>query len=179
MTAYSAPLGDMGFVLDRSNNQHLMMFSPMGGVDIEEVAEKNPDMIFRYPIHPVLGLLDWLPVLGRILKVAIYRTMIDRYIGRVYSQPNLMAAAPVVPELIGFLTPALVADKVLEVFGRTPLGREPLPLRGRVQSPRGVYSCNGAVESDWARMRADLRAVYEPFSGAAERAVAAIARALG
>ena len=49
----------LGFVLDRSNNQHLMMFSPMGGVDIEEVAEKNPEMIFRYPIHPVLGLLDW------------------------------------------------------------------------------------------------------------------------
>lgn len=49
----------LGFVLDRGNNQHLMMFSPMGGVDIEDVAEKSPEMIFRYPIHPVLGLLDW------------------------------------------------------------------------------------------------------------------------
>jgi succinyl-CoA synthetase beta subunit len=49
----------LGFVLDRGNNQHLMMFSPMGGVDIEEVAEKNPEMIFRYPLHPLLGLQDW------------------------------------------------------------------------------------------------------------------------
>lgn len=49
----------LGFVLDRTNNRHLMMFSPVGGVDIEEVAAKTPDKIYRYPIHPLLGLLDY------------------------------------------------------------------------------------------------------------------------
>lgn len=130
------------------------------------------------PWHGLLGMLDWLPVVGRMIKLAIYRTMIDRYIGRLYSQPNLMSATPVVPELMGFLTPMLVADKILEIHGCEPLGRPRLPLRGRVQSPLGPYSCNGAVESGWARMRADLRALYQPFSGAAERAVTSIKRAL-
>ena len=131
------------------------------------------------PWHGLLGMLDWLPVVGRLVKVLIYRTMVDRYIGRVYSQPNLMAPSPVVPEMIGFLTPMLVADKVLAAFGRAPLGRDPLPLRGRVQGQRGPYSVNGALESDWARMRVDLHAVYHPFSGAADRAVRAISDALG
>ena len=35
------------------------MFSPMGGVDIEEVAEKSPEQIYRYPVHPILGLQEY------------------------------------------------------------------------------------------------------------------------
>jgi succinyl-CoA synthetase beta subunit len=46
----------LGFVLDRSNNRHLLMFSPVGGIDIEEVAEKTPDQIYKYGMHPLLGL---------------------------------------------------------------------------------------------------------------------------
>jgi len=49
----------LGIVLDRSNNSHLLMFSPVGGVDIEEVAEKTPDQIYKYQIHPLLGLQSW------------------------------------------------------------------------------------------------------------------------
>ena len=49
----------LGFVLDRGSNCHLMMFSPVGGVDIEQVAEETPEQIYRYPIHPVLGLQDY------------------------------------------------------------------------------------------------------------------------
>jgi succinyl-CoA synthetase beta subunit len=45
----------LGIVLDRARNSHLLMFSPMGGVDIEEVAEQHPEQIFRYPLHPLLG----------------------------------------------------------------------------------------------------------------------------
>jgi succinyl-CoA synthetase beta subunit len=49
----------LGIVLDRGNNCHTLMFSPMGGVDIEEVADKHPDQIYMYPIHPHLGLQDF------------------------------------------------------------------------------------------------------------------------
>lgn len=49
----------LGFVLDRTRNSHLLMFSPMGGVDIEEVAAKSPDQIYRYPVHPLLGLQEF------------------------------------------------------------------------------------------------------------------------
>jgi len=49
----------VGIILDRTNNCHLLMFSPVGGMDIEEVAEKTPEQIYRYELHPALGLLPY------------------------------------------------------------------------------------------------------------------------
>ena len=37
-------------LLDREHNGPVMVGSPQGGVDIEEVAEKNPDAIFTVSI---------------------------------------------------------------------------------------------------------------------------------
>jgi succinyl-CoA synthetase beta subunit len=44
------------FTLDRPNKVHLGMLSAQGGVEIEEVAETNPDAISRLSIDPVRGL---------------------------------------------------------------------------------------------------------------------------
>lgn len=44
------------FTLDRPNKTHLGMLSAQGGVDIEEVAEKDPDAIAMISIDPVIGL---------------------------------------------------------------------------------------------------------------------------
>jgi succinyl-CoA synthetase beta subunit len=44
------------FTLDRSAKQHLLMLSAQGGVEIEVVAENDPDAIVRLHIDPVLGL---------------------------------------------------------------------------------------------------------------------------
>jgi succinyl-CoA synthetase beta subunit len=44
------------FTLDRSAKQHLGMLSAEGGVEIEVVAERNPDAIARIHIDPVDGL---------------------------------------------------------------------------------------------------------------------------
>lgn len=122
------------------------------------------------PWHGILGLLDWLPYLGRAIKRLLLHKMFHRYVGRVYSQPNLLAESPVVPEMVGYLTPRLVADKVLEVFGHT--ASERIPARGRAIGPRGPLSYNGAVESGYLRIQADLHALYAPHAGAADRAVA-------
>jgi succinyl-CoA synthetase beta subunit len=46
------------FTLDRSAKQHLGMLSAQGGVDIEQVADENPDAIARMHIDPVAGLSD-------------------------------------------------------------------------------------------------------------------------
>jgi succinyl-CoA synthetase beta subunit len=46
-------------VLDRAERGILLMGSPEGGVDIEEVAERNPDAIIRLHAHPLLGLQDF------------------------------------------------------------------------------------------------------------------------
>ncbi len=44
------------FTLDRAAKQHLLMLSAEGGVEIETVAEENPDAIVKLHIDPVDGL---------------------------------------------------------------------------------------------------------------------------
>lgn len=44
------------FTLDRSKKQHLGMLSAKGGMDIEEVAENNPDDIAKIYVDPFIGL---------------------------------------------------------------------------------------------------------------------------
>ena len=44
------------FTLDRAAKQHLLMLSAQGGVEIEEVAEKDPEAIVKLHINPVDGL---------------------------------------------------------------------------------------------------------------------------
>jgi len=44
------------FTLDRAAKLHLLMLSAEGGVEIEEVAERNPDAIVKLHINPVDGL---------------------------------------------------------------------------------------------------------------------------
>ena len=46
------------FTLDRSAKQHLGMLSAQGGVEIEQVAEENPDAIARIHVDPVDGLSE-------------------------------------------------------------------------------------------------------------------------
>jgi succinyl-CoA synthetase beta subunit len=46
------------FTLDRAAKLHLGMLSAEGGVEIEEVAETNPDAIARIHIDPVAGLSE-------------------------------------------------------------------------------------------------------------------------
>jgi len=46
------------FTLDRSAKKHLGMLSAEGGVEIEVVAEQNPDAIAKIHIDPVDGLTD-------------------------------------------------------------------------------------------------------------------------
>lgn len=49
----------LGITLDRARGTHVIMFSTEGGVDIEEVAERNPEAIVKVPVDPSLGLLDY------------------------------------------------------------------------------------------------------------------------
>ena len=44
------------FTLDRAAKKHLLMLSAQGGVEIEEVAETDPDAIVKLHIDPVDGL---------------------------------------------------------------------------------------------------------------------------
>nr|WP_106784170.1 ADP-forming succinate--CoA ligase subunit beta [Lysinibacillus timonensis] len=49
----------LSFVLDRATSRVTLMGSEEGGMDIEEVAEKTPEKIFKEVIDPVTGLLPF------------------------------------------------------------------------------------------------------------------------
>src|SRR5690606_41838851 len=43
-------------LMDRSTGRNIIMYSTEGGMDIEEVAEKTPHLIFKEEIDPKVGL---------------------------------------------------------------------------------------------------------------------------
>ncbi len=49
----------VGVIVDRESQQPVLMVSPEGGVDIEEVAAKTPDKIFKLAIDPRFGLMSF------------------------------------------------------------------------------------------------------------------------
>jgi len=49
----------LAVLLDRASSRPLMMVSREGGVDIEEVAEKNPDAIVKETIDPAVGMMPY------------------------------------------------------------------------------------------------------------------------
>jgi succinyl-CoA synthetase beta subunit len=49
----------LGITNDRAARKPVMMTSSAGGVEIEEVARKEPEKIIKVHIHPLLGLRDY------------------------------------------------------------------------------------------------------------------------
>jgi len=52
----------LSITVDRASKRPIVMASAMGGMDVEEVAEKHPEAIAKYRIDPALGY--W-PFIGR------------------------------------------------------------------------------------------------------------------
>jgi succinyl-CoA synthetase beta subunit len=46
----------LAITTDRDRGTNTLIVSAEGGVDIEQVAEDNPEAILKHPIHPLLGL---------------------------------------------------------------------------------------------------------------------------
>ncbi len=46
----------ISILTDRSRNSNVIVYSPDGGMDIEAVAEKTPERVFKEVIDPLLGL---------------------------------------------------------------------------------------------------------------------------
>ncbi len=49
----------ISILLNRKTGRYVVMYSPDGGMDIEQVAEKTPDRIFTEEISPVTGLTSF------------------------------------------------------------------------------------------------------------------------
>lgn len=46
----------VGVVLDRVSKTPVIMVSPAGGIDIEEVARETPEQIMKFEVDPIMGL---------------------------------------------------------------------------------------------------------------------------
>ncbi len=62
----------VAFVPDRSSQKHILILSPMGGMDIETVAEEHPEAVAREAIEPGLGLRPFQ------IRRACYRSGVPR-----------------------------------------------------------------------------------------------------
>ncbi|WP_163709109.1 ADP-forming succinate--CoA ligase subunit beta [Mangrovibacterium lignilyticum] len=49
----------VGLISDRNSKSVTLMVSAEGGVEIEEVAKTNPELIYKFNIDPLTGLLDF------------------------------------------------------------------------------------------------------------------------
>jgi succinyl-CoA synthetase beta subunit len=49
----------ISLLLNRNTGKYIFMYSPEGGMSIEEVAEKTPDLIFTEEIDPGMGLMPF------------------------------------------------------------------------------------------------------------------------
>jgi succinyl-CoA synthetase beta subunit len=49
----------LSIMLDRYSKSPLLIFSPAGGIDIEETARTNPERIAKVPIDPIRGVKDY------------------------------------------------------------------------------------------------------------------------
>lgn len=49
----------VSILLNRNRGRYVIMYSPEGGMDIEQVAEQKPERIFTEEISPSTGLLDF------------------------------------------------------------------------------------------------------------------------
>ena len=56
-TAAIASESYVGIIVDRASQRPVLMVSPAGGIDIEEVAAKTPEKIHRLAVDPRYGLL--------------------------------------------------------------------------------------------------------------------------
>jgi succinyl-CoA synthetase beta subunit len=91
----------MSILLDRKKARYVIMYSTEGGMDIEEVADKNPEAIFTEEIDPGVGLQDFqlrtiafkLGLKGKAFKemVTFVKGMWDAYIS---SDASLMEINP-------------------------------------------------------------------------------------
>lgn len=49
----------LSIMLDRLTKGPVTIFSPLGGIDIEETAKKTPDKVLKLPVDPMLGIKEY------------------------------------------------------------------------------------------------------------------------
>jgi len=121
----------VGLIMDRETQRPVFMVSSAGGIDIEDVAAKNPEKIMRLPVDPTYGLF---PHQALALAFSLYqdfaqvkaaaKIMEQLYAGFVANGASLAEINPLVTTPDGRVL-ALDAKVVIddnELFWRPDLG---------------------------------------------------------
>lgn len=61
----------LSITIDRSAKQPVVIFSPQGGIDIEELAKTHPEKIIKFHINPFMGLQ------GYQVRTALFQAKLD------------------------------------------------------------------------------------------------------
>jgi succinyl-CoA synthetase beta subunit len=115
----------VGVIVDRASRSPVMMVSPAGGIDIEEVAAKTPEQIFRQPVDARYGLLAHQAMalafrlyrdLGQVRQAAdilqkLYRAFVDA--GASLAEINPLVVTPR-GEVVALDAKVVVDDNELE-----------------------------------------------------------------
>jgi succinyl-CoA synthetase beta subunit len=77
----------LAITVDRASKRPIIMASAMGGMDVEEVADKHPDAIAKYRIDPAMG---YSPFVGRrvALEAGLPKEVTSQFVailGKLYS----------------------------------------------------------------------------------------------
>ncbi|XP_067683697.1 succinate--CoA ligase [GDP-forming] subunit beta, mitochondrial-like [Haliotis asinina] len=96
-------------LMDRKYDGPVMVGSPQGGMDIEEVAEKDPDAIFTDPIDITTGLVD-----GQSMKMAL---------NLGFTGTKQREAAKQIERLYDLFVKVDATQVEINPFGETPDGR--------------------------------------------------------
>src|SRR6185312_12429133 len=77
----------LSVTFDRGAKRPLFMFTTQGGVDIEEVAERDPDAIARLHVDPLEGFQPWMArslIYGAGVEDASEQKQIASIVQRLY-----------------------------------------------------------------------------------------------
>ncbi|OQR68042.1 succinyl-CoA ligase-like [Tropilaelaps mercedesae] len=99
----------LAILMDRTYNGPVVVASPAGGVDIEEVAEKNPELIYKEPISITNGIRD-----DQAIKIA--RNL-------QFQGDNVKEAAEQIKKLYAVFRKVDATMVEINPFGETPDGR--------------------------------------------------------
>jgi succinyl-CoA synthetase beta subunit len=94
----------LGALVDRASNRIVFMASPMGGMDIEEVASKQPDQIYSVKVNPIVGLQPYqcrqiafsMGLVGSQVKAlaqtmnGLYRLFVDKDLSLIEINPLII-----------------------------------------------------------------------------------------
>ena len=50
----------LSIMLDRTSKSPIIIFSPLGGIDIEETARDDPDKVIKIVVDPLMGIKDYM-----------------------------------------------------------------------------------------------------------------------